>query len=496
MATMRVLDRFHSLLVGVWLLSLACAETPGPRAERDRESAVYANWPDPLESMPRGSEQIARVCARQGNDVVRDALCAGLPAPTSLAELQTRLGVGADQIGDVNTVKTGEMRGISVTAHSTALGKRSVSAINPRVIAVHIGFTPNTQIGVERDLMTRMFALAFTRGEQLVEMVATDRTEKRLNFYVFGFRQACNGQPGGCKPGDLLTTAVESNWTEVSLYDEADLSNTVLDCATCHQPNGPDTPKLLRMQELDSPWTHWISPNTEGGKVLLEDFVNAHGDEPYAGMPAALIARTDPNSLATLVFLASPVQPNKFTSLLIEQEIRQSAAAAGGSQPGDNSIPGMSPTWTQTFETASRGEAISVPYPNVKVTDAAKLAQMTAAYRAYRSGQLLAADLPDIRDVFPDDPARLAEMGMATPPGQDGASVLLSACGECHNARLDQSVSRARFRADLQAMSREEKDIAITRLQLPPDHPAAMPPARLRVLTAEARERAIEALRQ
>jgi mono/diheme cytochrome c family protein len=85
---------------------------------------------------------------------------------------------------------------------------------------------------------------------------------------------------------------------------------------------------------------------------------------------------------------------------------------------------------------------------------------------------------------------------MATPPGQDGASVLLSACSECHNDRLDQNASRARFRADLQGMSRAEKDLAITRLQLPPDHAAAMPPARLRLLTPEARERAIEALQK
>ena len=52
------------------------------------------------------------------------------------------------------------------------------------------------------------------------------------------------------------------------------------------------------------------------------------------------------------------------------------------------------------------------------------------------------------------------------------------------------------FRADLQGMDRKEKDLAIERLRLPVTDPKAMPPARLRVLTEEARQRAIDALRQ
>jgi hypothetical protein len=58
------------------------------------------------------------------------------------------------------------------------------------------------------------------------------------------------------------------------------------------------------------------------------------------------------------------------------------------------------------------------------------------------------------------------------------------------------SLSRARFRADLTGVSRAEKDHAIARLSLPEEHPLAMPPARLRVLSAEARQRAIDVLRE
>jgi mono/diheme cytochrome c family protein len=295
----------------------------------------------------------------------------------------------------------------------------------------------------------------------------------------------------------LLTEAVERDWTELALYDETTLRNTPVDCATCHQPDGPNTPKLLRMQEFDTPWTHWFSKSTEGGRALLDDYVAAHGDETYAGVAGMRLQRATPGGLSMLaLYSGSPMQPNVFDSQAIEAEVRASAAAIGGGQPADNSVTGDSPTWRAIYERAKQGSAIAVPYHDVKVTDPAKLSRMTQAYQAYRSGALPREALPDIRDVFPDDPLRLAEMGMATEPGMDGAEVLMQACSQCHNPRLDQAVSRARFRADLEGMSRQEKDLAIQRLLLPASDPFVMPPARLRVLTSEARERAIETLRR
>ena len=108
----------------------------------------------------------------------------------------------------------------------------------------------------------------------------------------------------------------------------------------------------------------------------------------------------------------------------------------------------------------------------------------------------LVRELPDVRDVFPDDEQRLAAMGVMTTPGLDGAGVLRQACSQCHNTHLDQSLTRARFRADLVGMDREARDRAIARLQLPADDPEAMPPALLKQLSPEARRRAIEALRE
>jgi hypothetical protein len=477
----------------------ASAQRPAAASEaalpEPDESTTYARWPDPLADMPRGDAQRDRVCERPARDSIHTLFCGDQPAPTSLSELQARLQMSSDEIQPVDKLRTGDFAGLSITGHSSALSRRSVSAINPRLVAVRLRFKPRPTIGDE-DALSRMLALAFARGEQFAEAVANDEVTKKLNFYVISFRQACNDKPEGCTHADLLTPAIESDWTETTLYDETDLANTVLDCAPCHQPDGPEARKMLRMQELDSPWTHWFSPSTEGGRALLDEFLQAHGDEPYGGMSSERVQTADPNSLASFVFLDTPVQPNEFDSTLIETEVKQSAAAEGGEQPFDNSVPGSSSTWATAFERAGSGEAIAVPYYNVKVADADKLADMTRAYQAFRAGELPAEELPDIRAVFPDDPTRLAQMGIGTLPGLSGREVLMTACSQCHNERLDQNLSRARFRADLEGMDRAEKEVAIARLQLPPEHPLAMPPARLRVLTREARERAISALRE
>jgi hypothetical protein len=250
------------------------------------------------------------------------------------------------------------------------------------------------------------------------------------------------------------------------------------------------------MQELETPWTHWLFRDTDGGRALLADYSAAKGDEVLAGMTAEQIQSAHPENLDEIVLYDSPPQPYLFDSAAIEAEVRASAAERGGAQPMDNSIPGQSPTWRAAYERSLAGDGIPVPYHDVKVTDAIKLVRMTRAYQDYRRGELALEELPDIRDVLPDDPLRLAEMGMMTEPGLGGEGVLLQACSQCHNERLDQTLSRARFRANLEGVSRQEKDIAIARLRLPESDPHVMPPALLRTLTAEARTRAIEALRR
>lgn len=440
-------------------------------------------WADPLATLPRGAEQNARFCERAADDPVHDLFCRSEPPQIqSLLELRAALNLDSMKTARGTDRAATIINGVAVTGHTTSLSARSVSAINPRVISMRLGIEPQD-----------VLAVAFTRGEQFVEIATRDRSQRELEFYVLAFKQACNELASGCGFGDLLTPAIESSWSDVTLYTERDLANTVLDCATCHQPDGPGTPKLLRMHELQNPWTHWFSQDNPGGRALIDDYVAAKGDERLAGVDSAKILDPRPADLEGFVrFAGSGTQPNEFISADIEREV---SASANG-QPASNLVPGVSPTWQVNFDRARRGEATPTPYHDVKVTDPAKLARATEAYLAFRSGALDAAALPDLRDVFPDDEALLAEMGTMTSPGATGEAVLLEACSQCHNTRLDQSLSRARFRAELDGVSREEKDIAIQRLRLPPEHPAAMPPARLRTLSETARARAIEALQR
>jgi mono/diheme cytochrome c family protein len=100
------------------------------------------------------------------------------------------------------------------------------------------------------------------------------------------------------------------------------------------------------------------------------------------------------------------------------------------------------------------------------------------------NGSLARDELPDVRDIFSGD--ALASMSIRPKPGLDGRGIVIHMCSQCHNARLDQTLSRARFNAmDLDAMSRAEKDEAIVRLELPDDAPGKMPPPRFRTLSPE-----------
>ena len=432
--------------------------------------------PEPLAT---GKKQRQRLCGRGGDDLVIDAFCRG-PAPeiTGLAELRAALGFETNE----NIIE----QGFALNGHSTSLVSRVVSAINPRIIFVR----------VENDTH-ELTALAFARGEQISEIVVRDRGSDELQFYVGRFSLPCNDDEAGCVPADRFSEDFESGWSEFDIYAEEDVENTPLDCKVCHQPDGPGTPKLLRMQEFAAPWTHWFYRLSVGGRALLADYRAAKGDEPFAGVSAEEIQMSQPGLLnSTIYFGGTREQPNEFLSSDIEREVMESAAALGGDQPVDNSVPGESELWNAIYERAKRGEAISVPYHDVKVTDPDKLAARTQAYADYRAGRLPRELLPDLADVYPDDPVLLARIGFVTEPGLDGEEGLLQACGQCHNPRLDQTLSRARFGVDLSSMSRKQKELAIARVSLPLDHPSAMPPAQFRHLSDEGRERLIELLRR
>lgn len=459
---------------------------PGAPADSDDhgpEGAFFAG-------MPTGAAQLQILCARKHADLVAQHLCSPTaPRITSITDLQHAVGLfDGPQPPD-----------FALVGNSTSLVVREVSAINPRaIIFTAPSGQPTNQTNDGTFVQDPGFvAMGFARGSQLVELVAHDPQADALDFYLVRFTQDCNGSSSGCAPGDLLTPAVEKNWRSVTVYEDEDVKDTVFDCRHCHQPNGPGTRKMLRMQERRAPWTHWFrnNANQPGGVALVQDFQAAHGThEDYAGIPAELIdtPRSDPLVLEALIDnnSVSP-QPNEFNTGRIEQQV----VASNPAEPEQNMPMGQSSTWQQIYDFAAGGNAIPVPYHDVKVSDPAKLAQLSAAYRSFVDGTLAADKLPDIRDVLLD--AALPDMGLRPRAGADAVGILQQMCQRCHNDTLDQTISRARFDVTkIDQMSRAEKDAAIGRLSAPASSPMLMPPARFGSLSPEEIQTVVDFLKQ
>ena len=467
-------------IVALLLAGCSGSDPQMPGLNANPPSASQDHDPDAqfLAGLPTGADQLKALCSRGHQDLVSRGLCASpTPSVLGLSDLQHAVGL----------FSAPQPPQFALTGHSTSLIARSVSALNPRaIIFTPPSGQPTTQQNDGTFIQDPGFvAMGFARGEQVAELVAHDPQQNQLNFYLVKFTQKCNTADQGCTPGDLLTPAIESGWQSVTVYDDEDLKNTVFDCRMCHQPGGPQTMKMLRMQERRAPWDHWFrnNKNEPGGVALLQDFQSAHGDEDYAGIPGNLIStpRSDPLVLEALIDnnTVSP-QPNEFNSAKIEQQIQQQ---------------GFSSTWQQLYNNFASGQDIPPPYHDIKITDPTKLANMTAAYAAVRLGQAPASSLPDIRNVVDD--GALSDLGWAPSQGASGQQILVEMCQRCHNSSLDQSISRGRFNVEaLASMSMAEKQMAINRLQAAPDAKELMPPARFGQLSAAEIQLAVQALSQ
>jgi cytochrome c553 len=402
------------------------------------------------------------LCAREGrSDVVRDVFCSESGQQiASLAELQAALGV-PEPVGLRNENEAGAV----FLAHSTALSGEVVSELNPRAI-----------------VMFRGLFVAFNRGVQLVELAARDHSVRdQSNFYLLRFRQACNAAADGCGPADLYTASIESGWQDVSLADDEDLKNSSFDCRQCHQ-RGDDKPVLL-MREYYSPWTHFFGPDQDEpklypeptGSALLRDYLRAKGDEPYAHVSPEVMKSTIG---LTLELLVDAEQPLLFEGSKIIGE-------RWPWQDGYASVPVRSETWDNAYAAFKRGEQLPLPFYAPRATDPDKQARLTQAYQRYRAGELPAAELPDLADIFPDDPQLRAEIGLATEPSATPAETLVQACGTCHNDVLDQTLSRARFNIALGRMPRAELELAVVRMQVASSDAGVMPPAGRRQIPAD-----------
>jgi hypothetical protein len=420
-------------------------------------------------------------CDRPGADPVRTAFCDGeRPSIHSLQDLMTLVDANVSttaedlDAGRGPATPLGTIRYVALLGHSTALSGHQVSPINPRAI-----------------VLGKRVLLAYQRGTQQVELASYTQDGTGLHFYLVRFEQACNARPRGCTPGDLYTPRIESNWTRLTITDEEELKNTSLDCRQCHQ-RGLERGTLL-MRELESPWTHFfLPPFTKvtvpgvNGTELTRDYLAAKGDEAYGGFAVGHVSLA---AAAVLQTMAGPTQPLLFNA----PQILAERYPDGGDGSAEEAQP--SPTWEGAYEAFKRGEQLALPYVETRATDPEKQLRLTEAYQRYQSGEIRADELPDLADIFPDDPQVRARIGLQTEPDATPVETLIQGCGSCHNDVLDQTISRARFNIDLSRLDRAEIDVALERVKRPRGAPGAMPPGEARQLDPGARDRLIEFLR-
>ena len=487
-----------------WLITIAVTSACQLTTEvAGTSSALPPALPDDVfDTLAGPDEAHAELCAHDATDTtfpddadrITKAFCqdvkgGAVPEPGGLSDLLDLLGLSfaSPTLGN----GSGGNPGFALLGHSTALTMREVSSITPTAFV----FTP---LGAGGAMPADYAFLAYDPGEAFVEVAAFSPVDAGVDFYLVLFDKACRTAPGGCTPNDMLTPSQTTGWSNVRIYESTTaLDDTIADCRQCHIGAGRDDPTngdpmILRMQEIEAPHTHWFSQATPGGQALLADFHAAHGTtEDYGPIPAALIDRSDPDQMAAFIEAAGfGVQPNSFPSAAVEAEVTGNAPA----QPATNVPMGWSASWSDVFQQAASGAAITAPYHDVKVTDPDKLAQMTAAYAAWRT-QSTPALVDDIRDVLLD-PA-LPDMGFEPEPGQDGLALLAQQCQQCHNARLDPTITRDRFLVDqLDQMSRAEKDLAIARIQTSTATRLSMPPPLFRLPSGADRAAMIAALQK
>ena len=488
-AGLRSRARVGAMLGAAVLISVGTAGCGDDRVAGDLGASpgdVERVW---LGRVGSGAAQTAAVCARRAADPIARALCQS-PAPSlgGLADLYRTLGLvpGTDSLA-------------AVTTHSLGLSARTVSALNPRTVVFH-RYSPLDE--------NHTAAVAFSRGEPFVEMVAYDPTANDFNFYLLAFKPACRD----CTPRDLLTARIETGWTGWTLYAERDLEDTALDCTSCHRPDGPGARRRLLMRQADGPWMHWgdfrgVAPPTActddtGATALVDGTIAADGadllrqvDGPMgqhgAVAVADLIAAQSGYDLSSFLFYAAGYadgpgdvpcvppscpfsEPDPFPSqdILCDRLLHGRADREGG-------------VWRRHRDRV-RARGFAVPYFDPDVLDPSLRASVAADFDAFvatagdaftKTSDLIAPDVARAIGFLPDD--------------DDAAPALLTKmCARCHAANTDARLARSRFDATaLDTIDAATARHILDRISLPRTSPDVMPPLRAGELPAWAVDR-------
>jgi hypothetical protein len=458
-----------------------------------------------------GDAQTDRVCARGNQDRVARALCAEpRGAIRSLEDLQ--------RVFWPEGRKPDENYAVGLTYHSQALGGRVVSAVNPSVIMLSLEQYPAGDNAAIPQWATDL-AIAFTRGDQMVEMLAVDVPNQRLNFYLLAYGHACRAA-GDCTASDVLGSRIERDWTSWTLYQAEDIEDTPLSCLSCHQSGGEGTPRRLLMRQFLLPWLHWgessdaITPTRcpDGSRIALShvptsgatlipdlgsNFARAHaGETLFGGEPIeSLIARHSGAEIsdATKQVRAAILRRDGNPALDDNVEERfplEEPFPLDSDQvlQGDYCPGGTKDAWNRYRQNVLLREGFPIPYYGYDILESEQGAPARADYGAY----LRASPSNDAFDIL--SPLLSDDIGTAVgflpDPESDAPSILREMCGRCHTGQEDPSMRRARFDArHPERLTRASMSEAMRRMQLSERDPQVMPPRRAGHLPAWAIER-------
>lgn len=460
--------------------------------------------PEPQDAAPEipfDPTSLAQVCARNNGDRVAQALCGGVQL-SSITQLQEALAF--------------ESPFFSMTANSSSLVGRDVSALNPRLI---VGERSEFNFdGGDLSSLDRLMAMGFARGEQFVELMAFDPISDDLNFYLLMFEQSCNANEDGCDTADLITPAIESDWTRWTLYQDTDLENTSLDCAVCHQPMGVGTPKVPRLQEISNSWTHWfpVHPAQQGGgwssggggtvgvppqdpgthgtrssEVLWNMFIEMHGSDPtYGGVPLeelqASAAGPDIETFVRTFINARELPP--------ELSIPPFGSGADSDFFLDSpsmEVNGAASSWSTEYERVAQGDRLPLPSYKIDITSDLDRQEAIDSYKAVMDGVAPAEELVHPSNAIAYD--SMVEMSVVPREDATAEEILSHMCARCHNGKLDQSLSRARFDAtSLGELTAFDRLTIADRVQRSHEDKLMMPPRRFATMPAWAVARVVE----
>jgi hypothetical protein len=458
-----------------------------------------------------GPAQTDRVCARGNQDPVARRLCAEPRiALRSLEDLQRVFWPAGRTFGDNYAV--------GLTYHSQALGARLVSAVNPALILLSLEpYTSGDDVGLPRSATD--LAIAFTRGDQVVEMLGVDVPNRRLNFYLLAYGHACRAA-GDCTASDVLGPRIERDWTSWTLYQAEDIDDTPLSCLSCHQSGGPGTPRRFLQRQFLLPWIHWgesseaitISRCADGSRLALSQvptsgatlipnlgstFARAHaGEASYGGetieslierrsgaeifdavkqVRAAILRRDGNPSLDDNVEERFPLEePFPLDSDQVLQ--------------GDYCPGGKKDAWNAYRQSVLLREGFPIPYYGYDILESEQGASARADYGAYLRANP-SNDAFDILSPLVSDEIGTA-VGFLPDPDGDAPAILRQMCGRCHTGHEDPGMRRARFDArNPERLTRASMSEAIRRIQLAERDPEVMPPRHAGHLPAWAVER-------